>query len=349
MLTIGIDPHKQSHCAVAVDEVGRRVASRTEPARVEGFGLLVGWARGLDDSTERVWVIEDCRALSGGLERFLLDHGETVVRLAPQLMAGARSGVRERGKSDPIDALAVARAALREGIENLPAARLAGPELEVRLLVVHRERLVRIRTGMICELRWQCHDLWPDWPLPSRALTGPTWQTRVARRLAHAPASARVQIARDLIARIRELTRTITTLHDQLASLVRQLAPQLLAERGVGALIAAKLIGEIAGIQRFDTDAELARMAGCAPIPVSSGNTSRHRLDRGGNRQLNHAIHMLAITKLRNDPQTALYIARQRAQGKTTREAIRCLKRHLIRRVFTLLKTPNTLPVTVCA
>ncbi len=310
--------------------------------------MLVGWARGLGDG-ERVWVIEDCRALSGGLERFLLDHGETVVRLAPQLMAGARTGGRERGKSDPIDALAVARAALREGIENLPTARLAGPELEVRLLVVHRQRLVDQRTRLICELRWQCHDLWPEFAIPPRALIGVRWQARVARRLAHAPASARVQIARDLIARVRELTRTITTLHEQLAKLVRGLAPQLLAERGIGVLIAAKLIGEIAGIDRFKTDAQLARMAGCAPIPVSSGNTSRHRLDRGGNRQLNHAIHMLALTKLANDPQTAAYIARQRASGKTSREAIRCLKRHLVRRVFTLLHSPTLVPVTLCS
>ncbi len=121
MVTIGIDPHKQTHCAVAVDEVGRRVSTRTAPARPEGFGQLIAWARALED-TERVWVIEDCCAMSGGLERFLLDHGESVVRLAPHLMADARTSVREHGKSDPIDGLAVARAALREGIENLPVA-----------------------------------------------------------------------------------------------------------------------------------------------------------------------------------------------------------------------------------
>jgi transposase len=263
-------------------------------------------------------------------------------------MAGARRGVRERGKSDPIDALAVARAALREGIETLPTARLAGPELEVRLLGVHRDRLVRIRTKLICELRWQYHDLWPDDQIPKRALTGPAWQTKIARRLAHAPASARVRISRDLITRIRDLTRTITQLTDELGVLVRQLAPQLLAEPGVGILIAAKLIGEIAGIDRFATDAKLARMAGCAPIPVSSGNTHRHRLDRGGNRQLNHAVHMLAICKLAHDPETAVYIAKQRHTGKTTPEALRCLKRHLVRRVFSLLKSPNSIPQTLC-
>lgn len=112
--------------------------------------------------------------------------------------------------------------------------------------------------------------------------------------------------------------------------------------------IAAKLIGEIAGIQRFDSDAQLARLAACAPIPVSSGRTDRHRLDRGGNRQLNHAIHMLAITKIIHDPQTALYIAKQRASGKTNREAIRSLKRHLVRRIYNLLRDPTRVPITVC-
>ncbi|MGI8413755.1 MAG: IS110 family transposase [Solirubrobacteraceae bacterium] len=108
---IGIDPHKRTHSAVATDELGHQLAERTQPAKSDGFGALLVWARALD--CDRVWVIEDCRHVSGPFERFLLYRGETVVRLPPQLMAGARTSVRERGKSDPIDALAVARAALR--------------------------------------------------------------------------------------------------------------------------------------------------------------------------------------------------------------------------------------------
>jgi transposase len=326
--------------------LGRAVSGQTEPAHRAGFGALLVWARKLE--AERVWVIEDCRHVSGPLQRFLLDHGETVVRLPPRLMAGARQSVRERGKSDPIDALAVARAALREGLETLPTARLSGPELEIRLLCVHRERLIGARTRLINELRWQLHDLWPDWELPKRCLVRLCWQQKIARRLARAQSSARVQIARDEIARIRDLTRTINQLHEQLAELVTQVAPQLLAERGMGVLIAAKLIGEIAGAQRFTSDAQLARLAACAPIPVSSGQTNRHRLDPGGNRQLNHAIHMLAIAKIINDPPTALYIQKQRSRGKTNREAIRALKRHLIRRVYRLLTTPSEVPITLC-
>jgi transposase len=346
MVTIGVDPHKQTHCGGAVDPVGHELATRTEPAVRDGFEELLGWARGLD--RERVWVLEDCRHVSGPFERFLIDHGETVVRLPPSLMAGARQGVRERGKSDPIDALAVARAALREGIQTLPTARLAGPELEIRLLAVHRERLVGARTRQINELRWQLHDLWPEWRIAPRSLTSPTTQQQVTRRLAPARPSVRVRIARDLIHRIRELTTTINQLARELAELVRQVAPQLLAEPGLGVLTAAKLIGEIAGAHRFKTDAALARAAGCAPIPASSGNTHRHRLDRGGNRQLNHAIHMLAISKIRHDPRTPLYLAKQRARGKTQRDAIRALKRHLARRIYNLLTTPNTTPTTIC-
>ena len=346
MVTIGIDPHKHTHSGVAVNPLGVQIAQRTAAARREGFGQLVEWARKLD--SERVWVIEDVRHVSGSLERFLIDRGETVVRLPPRLMADSRRSVRERGKSDPIDALAIARAALREGVETLPTARLAGAELEIRLLALHRERLVGSRTRMINELRWQLHDLWPEWEIPKRVLIGPTWQTKIAGRLRRAQTTVQVQIARDMIARVRELTRTITQLYEQLSDLVKQVAPQLLAEKGLGVLIAAKLIGEIAGIDRFTSDAQLARLSGCAPIPVSSGRKDRHRLDPGGNRQLNHAIHMLALAKIVNDPRTAVYLAKQRSNGKTTKEAIRSLKRHLVRRVYHLLQDPNSVPITIC-
>src|SRR4051812_42805257 len=222
-------------------------------------------------------AIEDCRHVSGALERFLLARGEAVVRVAPKLAAGARSTAREPGKSDAIDAVSIARAALREGLDTLPIARLAGPELEVRLLVDHRERLVAQRTQLINDLRWHLHDLWPELEIPARVLTGGRWQDRVGGRLVRAEQTARVRIARDELRRIRELTRSIDAFHRELASLVVAVAPPLLDERGCGVLTAAKLIGEIAGIQRFTSDAKLARLAGSAPIPASSGCTARHR------------------------------------------------------------------------
>jgi len=160
MIVIGADTHKRSHTVAAVDAVtGRLLDEQTVAARRRSFDALLIWARG---HGERVWAIEDCRHVSGALERFLLARGEAVVRVAPRLTAGARSTAREAGKSDVIDAVAIARAALREGLDRLPVARLAGPELEVRLLVDHRERLIGQRTALINDLRWQLHDLWPE-------------------------------------------------------------------------------------------------------------------------------------------------------------------------------------------
>jgi transposase len=353
MIVIGADTHKASHTVGAVDAAtGRAMADVTVRAKRRAFDDLLVWARDL--GSERVWAIEDCRHVSGALERFLLARGEQVVRVPPKLMAGARRSARERGKSDVIDAVQIARAALREGLGTLPIARLAGPELDVRLLVDHRERLVAQRTALINDLRWQCHDLWPEYEIPTRALISACWQERVAGRLARAEQTARVRVARDELRRVRELTRSIDALQRELAELVAGLAPQLLAEPGCGVLTAAKLIGEIAGIGRFSTDAKLARTCGAAPIPASSGRTDRHRLDRGGNRQLNCALHRLAVTKARLDPTTAAYIARKRAEGKSRREALRCLKRHLARRIFRLLQaspptstaTPSAPPAT---
>lgn len=340
MIVIGADTHKNTHTIAAVDAgTGRVLGEKTAAARLAGFGELVRWARQKD--SERVWAIEDCRHVSGGLDRFLIAHGEVVVRVPPRLMAGARRGGRERGKSDPIDAVAVARAAIAEGPQRLPAARLDGIELEIRLLVDHRERLINQRTALINDLRWHLHDMWPELHLPAGGLDRLRWQAKVAGRLARAEQSARVRIARDELRRIRELTRTANELEHEIASLVAEHAPQLLAEVGCGPLTAAKIIGEIAGIDRFKTDAQLARSCGVAPIPASSGKRDRYRLDRGGNRQLNCALHRLAVNKGRLDAQTKAYLERKQAEGMSRMEALRCLKRHLARRIFTLLNNPN--------
>ena len=156
----------------------------------------------------------------------------------------------------------------------------------------------------------------------------------------------RVRIARDELRRIRELSQTINALEKDIAGLVSRIAPQLLDEPGVGPLTAAKLVGEIAGADRFKNDAKLARAAGVAPIPVSSGKTNRHRLDRGGNRQINAAIHRVAVTRARCHPETIEFIARKKTEGKTHREAIHCLKRHLARRIWQLLRAPHPVSET---
>jgi transposase len=271
----------------------------------------------------------------------LIERGERVLRIPTHLTANARKSARQRGKSDPIDALNVARVALQEGLQSFPEAHLDGPELDLRLLVDHRERLVRHRVELNSTLLWHLHDLWPELRLPGGALFSKRWSTRIARRLARAEQTMRVRVARDELRRLRELTLAINQLEREISSLVAQIAPQLLDEPGFGPLTAAKLVGEIAGAQRFATSAKLARAAGVAPIPASSGNTQRHRLDQGGNRQINAALHRGIVTRARCHQPTRDYIARRRAEGKSTREAIRCLKRYLVRRVWRLLQRPN--------
>jgi transposase len=197
-----------------------------------------------------------------------------------------------------------------------------------------------MRTALYNDLLWHLHDLWPEQTFAASALLSKKWTARIARRLARAEQTVRVRIARDELCHLRELSDTINLLQVEIADLVAQVAPQLLSEPGVGPLTAGKLIGEIAGAQRFCSDAKLARAAGIAPIPVSSGNTNRHRLDRGGNRQINTAIHRVAITRARCHPETKAYIERKRGEGKTNREALRCLKRHLARRIWHLLQPP---------
>jgi transposase len=337
MIVIGADTHKQTHTVAAVEAAsGRSRGHKTAAAREHGFDELLRWGRELDG--ERVWAIEDCRHVSGALERFLVGRGERVVRVAPKLMAGARRSVRERGKSDPIDATAVARAAIREGVETLPAAYLDERALEIRLLLDHHDDLVAQRSDDQRRLRWHLHDLWPDLAIPAGALDRDKWIEKIARRLARAEPTARVRVARDELAAIRARTRRVRELERELAVLVAAYAPQLLAERGCGPLTAAKLIAQIAGVERFATDAKLARTAGVAPSPASSGRRDRHRLDRGGDRQLNCALHRLAVNKGRLDPATAAYLERKQAEGKSRMEALRCLKRILARRVWQLLR-----------
>ena len=259
MIGVGVDVHKHSLTAVAVDEVGRTLA---EVTAAEGGELLV-WSRSL--ASERLWAIEDCRQLTGMLEQTLLADGEQLVRVPPKLMAPQRRAGRERGKSDPIDALAVARAALREPRLNRP--RPGEQRLrELKLLVDHRDDLVDERRRAQQRLRWHLHDLDPSLTVPLGALDRAVWLERLARRLARLEQTAAVRIARELVGRCRTLTRTIVELKRELQGQVDKTAPTLLALPGCGVLSAAKLLGEIGPIDRFDTDAQLARHAGVAPL-----------------------------------------------------------------------------------
>ena len=339
MIVIGADTHKSTHTLAAVDAAtGQVVATRTVSAKRDGMLEAWRWAHGLDG--ERVWAIEDCRHVSGRLERCLVGQGEHVVRVAPKLMAVSRRGERRPGKSDDIDAVAVARAALREGVDALPTAVLDRAAMEIRLLGDHRDDLVGERTRHQNRLRWHLVELDADLEagLPAGALDRMVWLDRIARRLAAFEQTARVRVARDELRRIRELTRAERALERELRALIADHAPALLAEQGCGTIVAATLIGRAAGAERFATDGHFARQAGAAPIPVSSGRRDRVRLNRGGDRQLNCALHRIAVTRARTCPQTRAYLERKQAEGKTKREAYRCLKRHLARRIWHVMR-----------
>jgi transposase len=342
MIVIGADTHKRTHSLAAVDGATGAVVGEREIGALEaGHLTALRWARELDE--DRVWAIEDCRHVSRRLEQALVAAGERVVRVPPRLMGASRRGEREPGKSDRIDALAVARAVLREGIERFPVAHLDERAMEIRLLADHRDDIVAERTRAQNRLRWHLVELCPDLEagLPKRSLDRRVQLDRVARALRRLPAGARVRVARELVARIGQLTREANALEAELRALVHAHRPALLAETGCGTLTAATLIGRTAGAERFATDARFARQTGTAPIPASSGNRQRHRLHRGGDRQLNRALHTIAITRARRDPATRAYLDRKIAEGKTHTEAIRCLKRHLARRFHRLLTRPE--------
>jgi transposase len=336
VIVIGVDPHKQTHTAAAVERAtGELRGDCTATARTRGHGRLLAWARALD--RERLWAVEDCRHVSGALERFLLARGERVVRVPPRLMGEARKGGREAGKSDSIDALAVARAALRE--RELPAAQLAGPEREIALWLGHREDLVAERSRIQQRLRWHLHDLEPELEIPAGALDRFCWLERIEQRLNALAPTAQVEICRELVARCRELTRRANALERELERLVQAHARPLLELPGCAALTAAKLVSEVADVARFASEGKLAKHAGAAPLPASSGQRQRHRLNRTGNRQLNCALHRIAVSQGRLHAPARAYLARKEAEGKSRREALRCLKRHLARVVFRTLKT----------
>jgi transposase len=336
MIVIGVDTHKRTHTAVAVVAGGGELSGElTETALPRGFAEMLSWAERLDD--ERIWAIEDCRHVSGSLERFLIARGERVVRVAPKMMGASRKGVRANGKSDSIGALAIARAAPAEGPERLPLATVDEEAHEIKLLLDHHDDLVAQRSGDQRRLRWHLHDLWPELELPAGCLDRERWLQSVSRRLARAEQSRRVTISRELVVAIRARTRRIGELERELGVLIRAKAPQLLELPGCGVLSAARIVAEVGDIARFASDAKLARLAGVAPIPVSSGMRDRHRLDRCGNRKLNCAFHRIAVTQGRVHAGAREYLARKQAEGRTRMDALRCLKRHLVRRVFILL------------
>jgi transposase len=337
MVTLGADCHKRTHTLVAIDASGQQLASRRLEATPEGHLQALKWARRW---RQRRWALEDCRHVSRRLEEDLLKAGELVLRVPPRLVAGARRSARELGKSDPLDALAVARVRLRE--PELPKAQLEGPSRQLRLLVDRREDLVAERTQSINRLRWHVHELAPGFPLPARALTRrPSWLQLDALLAQHQELVA--ELAAEVLAEIKALTAKIDALKSRIEAMVAELAPSLLQLQGCGGLTAAKLLAETGDVGRFRSRASYARNNGSAPIPVSSGNRERVRLSRYGNRQLNAALHRIAITQVRLGGRGRLYFDKQIGRGHSKTEALRLLRRRLSDEVYRRLRQDHHL------
>jgi transposase len=325
MLVIGIDAHKRSHTAVRIDDNGRLLATKTVGTTTQDHLRLVKWAGETDG--ERLWAIEDCRHLTRRLERDLIAAGESVVRVPPKLMAHIRDSARTYGKSDPIDALAVARAALRE--PDLPLAHLDSVERELRLLVDHREDLVAERTRIISRLRWHLHELHPGWTPPTKIDRTSAFDTLTAHLEGHGDNALVHRLALRLVEHLRMLTTEIDELAAEITERVTIVAPSLLAIVGCGPLTAAKIVGETAQVHRFRSKDAFARHNGTAPLPVWSSNKQRHRLSRTGNRQLNAALHRIAMTQARLHPPARELMQRRKFSGDGGMEALRILKRRL--------------------
>ena len=296
-----------------------------------------------EHDTDRVWALEDCRHVTSRIERVLLGAGERVVRVPPALTGESRKASRTPGKSDPIDARAIALAAIREGVENLPVAFLDEQAHEIRVLCDYRDQLMHERVRLINRLRWHLVRIAPhiERQLGPAALKGPRIRARLARQLGQLPASPQLRIAKAQLRRINDITKEQLELFAEITDLIKAHAPALLEQRSIGTVTAAVIIGRTAGARRFRSEACFARHCGTAPIPASSGKTVRHRLHRGGDRQLNRAIHIIALGRLAWDPETRAYIERKVSEGKTKREALRCLKRHIARQIWHLLYNTN--------
>ncbi len=326
---IGVDSHRDRHAFAVLAAAGVVEAEYALPASGDGYAEALARA-GVHAPGRRVWAIEGTGCYGAGLARFLAGRGERIL----EVERPKRSGSRGRLKSDPLDALRAARAVLAG--EQLARPRVGERRESLRALLTGREGAVAARRAALCQLR----SLIVLSPEPLRARLRPLTRTALLRRCAALQPNQRGEIDGQLLA-LRACARRVLTLDQEAAELeqaihahVRELAPSLLDQRGIGAITAAQLLISWSHPGRIRSEAAFAHLAGAAPIPASSGNTNRHRLDRGGDRQLNRALHTIILSRRKHDPATIAYIQRRQHDGKTTREAIRCLKRYLARNLY---------------
>jgi len=331
-MAIGVDTHKRTHVLVALDDEGRQLGTKTVANTPEGWTEALAWARGKQQQ-HRCWGIENGGSLGKGFAQFLLAQGEAEVReVSPQRTAQYRRRGRTQDKTDQADALAIARLLLAEGA-HLPTIQRDDGSTELRLLSDHRDNLLVDRTRLINQLHAQMLQIAPGYQARSGALTarrGLLYCRDLARPDADGVTQTRLLIVGQLVGQILRLEEEIATISAALGERVRASRTPILALCGVGEVIAARLLGELGTVLRVPSAAALAALAGIAPVAVSSGGHGGYRLNRGGNRQLNRVIHLMALSQRRCDPRAQAYYAKKRAEGKTRRAAMRCLKRRLV-------------------
>jgi transposase len=324
MITIGIDTHKGTLAASAIDDTGREVAGRTFPNTVHDHATLVTWAEAM--GPERRIGIEGSGSYGAALARLLVGAGERVVEVPSNLTARERRSLRRAGKTDAGDALAIARVALRE--PDLGPVPMPGLSEDLKLLVDAREQRVGERTRALNRLHAHLVILMPGYERTVPNLATSRHRQEVADLLA-GQGGVRAELARAELARVGGHDAECLALEGRIRALVRLSGSSLPMIVGVAAITAAKIMGETGDPRRFRSAPAFAAMSGTAPVPASSGQTSRHRLNRGGNRQLNRALHTIALTQSRTDPRAKAYMEKRKSEGKSWLEALRCLKRHL--------------------
>jgi len=337
VVAIGVDTHRDEHVAVALDGFGRDLGSLAVAADAGGYAGLWQWAQGLGGS---VFAVEGTGSYGAGLTAFLAAAGGQVFECERP-----RRRDRGRGKSDLIDARLAAKRLLSG--ERLARPRGGGVRADLRLLLMERQGAVRTRTAALNEL--QAAIVTGPETLRSRfrGLDG-RQAAKLALRMREPSSETAVAAAvvRRIAVRVRQLSCEIDEIDEQLETITSELVPELLAECGVGPVCAAQLVVSSGDRSRMHSEASFAALAGTSPVEASSGQTRRHRLNRGGDRQLNRALHIIALNRSRHHPPTAAYYQRLLREGKTPREARRCLKRQLARYFHQKLKSSPKLDLT---
>jgi transposase len=331
-VAIGIDSHKGSFGVGIVDAVGRERGAREFDNDRRGHTEVLRWIR--KQGSDRVIGIEGSANYGYALARFLIAMGEQVVEVPPFLTFRERKRTPSRGKSDLADGIAIARVVARgEGLSAImPTALLE----DLKLLSDHRDQLVRARTQVANQAHANLAIARPGYHREIPDLRAKCRLT-AARALVRGDQSVRASLLRDQIAELERLDERIARVTKELGAKISQIGTSLTALKGISVVLAAKILGEVGDPRRIRSAATFAMQNGTAPLPASSGSTKRHRLNRGGNRQLNRALHQMATTLCRCDSETKVYMARRIAEGKTRKESLRCLKRHLSNVVYRCL------------